>query len=259
MRQFIAAGFCALSGLILPDGVLAAQPAQTVPVRAASPGQRTMYCRRLLDVTTPEACADANIRVENLEIGTGRLAPPNPVFRDSPVDVYFWVMREGSAQRQGGGTEAREYGGIRLSRYMSAVLVGEGFRIDPPSPSGGQNGGTAREFGLGDRMMWRWRVTAVDGPRHNLRIEVYNHIPIKNKDGTDEMTVTPVLAPDEPVEIPVRRTWSQRFDDAVTRSTTGVRLLTGLVVALGALLTAWLSLPGLRRRLKKKPAVQPPA
>lgn|GEM_PF-6997335 len=263
MRQIITAGFCALSTLILPEGAVAAQPGQSSPpMHAAAPGQRTLYCPRLLDVTTQEVCDDANARVEGLEVGTGRLAPPDPVFRDSSVTVYFSVARRGVASGPSGRTQVREYEGIRLSRYMSAVLVGEGFRIDPAPPPGGQNGGTPREFGLGDRMMWRWNVTAVDGPRHNLRIEVYNHIPIKNKDGANEMTVTPVLAPDEPVEIPVRRTVSQQFEDAgqwLTRTTAGVRLLTGLLVALGALLTAWLALPGFRRRFGKNQAVTPPA
>lgn len=240
-----------------------ARPPAAVPSpRTADAGERGIYCRRLLDVTTQEVCDDANARVSNLEIGTGRLAPPNPVFRDRPVTVYFVVTRQGAPSRLPGGAQGREYEGIRLSRHMSAVLIGEGFRIDPAPPSGGQNGGIARDFGLGDQMMWRWNVTALDGPRHNLRIEVYDHIPIKNKDGSDEMTVTPVLAPDQPMEIPVRLTFSQWLGDVgdgIARSTTGLRLLTGFLVALAGLLTAWVSLPRFRRRWIRPSASRPPA
>jgi hypothetical protein len=208
-----------------------------------------------LDVTTPETCSDADARVRELPTGSGRLSPPNPIFRDNPVDVYFEIVRPGAETTIDEGTEVRTYPNIQLAGHMSAVLVGEGFRIDPPPPSGEQNGGRPRQFGVGGSMIWRWNVTALDAPRHSLRVEVYVHIPIKNKDGQDEYRVTPVLT--RRVNIPVQTTWSQKFSDFgtwISRSTSGVNLLTALVTALGALLAAWLALPHLRRRAKRRKA-----
>jgi hypothetical protein len=224
-------------------------PAGAPAPRTANAGEQSIYCERLLDVTTPEICRDANVRVQNLPVGTGRLAPPNPVFRDTPVTVYFEVGAADAPSNFEMGPEVRTYGNIQLAGHMSAVLVGEGFRIDPPAPSGGQNGGTPRPAAPGGNFMWRWSVTALDAPRHNLRIELYAHIPIKNKDGPDEFRVRPVLT--RSVDLPVRRTAGQFFGDLgawVSRSTDGLNLLTKLLIAVGALLGAWFGLPKRWRR-----------
>ncbi|HYI64620.1 MAG TPA: hypothetical protein VEW71_07020 [Allosphingosinicella sp.] len=249
MRRVFAAGLCIFISISLPS-LEAAPPAVNgaLAPRIAEPGERTQYCPRLMDVTTVEACDDVDVRVGRLEIGTGRLAPPNLVYRDSGVTVLFEVSRARAPSSLEEGAEVRVYDRIPLSRFMSAVLVGEGFRIDP-APTPGQNGGVPREFGVGNNTTWRWDVTAVDAPLHNLRIEVYVHIPVKNKDGSDTYSVNSVLI--RSVPIPVHRTWGQKFDDAfqwLTRSTNGLKLLTAFLVALGALLTAWFALPRLRGR-----------
>jgi hypothetical protein len=257
MRRAAKAG---LSFLIFPlfCAQAAVQPPGTPPPPpAARPGETSAYCPRLQDVTTVEACADVNVRIGHLELGTGRLAPPDPVFlgSPSPLVVNFELTRRGAATMFADGTRVSVYPNVRLSRYMSAILIGEGFRIDPAPPSGSQNGGTARSFGAGQNMTWRWNVVAENAPRHNLRIEVYLHIPVKNKAGSDNEEVTPVLIRSE--QIPVTTTWGQWFEDIggwVSRGTNGLKLLTGFLVALGALLAAWFALPGLRHKVRRRQA-----
>ncbi|HEV2818600.1 MAG TPA: hypothetical protein VGW40_15430 [Allosphingosinicella sp.] len=215
---------------------------------AAGPGQRTAFCERLMDVTTEEVCADVNARMGQLPTGTGRLAPPTIVYRDNAVWVHFEVARAGAQTSLDAGEAVQTYPRIQLSRYMSAVLIGEGFRIDPAPPAG-QSGGPPQPFGANGTMMWRWHVTALDAPQHNLRLEVYVHIPVKNKDGSDNYSISPVLT--RRVAIPVSTTLGQRFDDAIQwvgRGTSGVERLTALLVAIGALLGAWYGLARIRRR-----------
>lgn len=255
MSRGLFAGLCPFILLLLAPGqAIAASAANGLAPRVAEAGQLSEYCARLMDVTTKAACRDANNRIHDLPTGTGRLAPPHLVYRDNEVTVYFELTRAGARSRLEEGTAART-DNVPLAAVMSAVLVGEGFRISPATPPGGQNGGPPRAFGPGDNVMWRWNVVAFDAPSHNLRIEVYVHIPVKNKDGSDGYSINPALI--RSVELPVRRTWSQVVDDLgtwVARSTTGVKLLTGLVVAVGALLTAWFALPGFRRRVKARRA-----
>ncbi|HYJ30976.1 MAG TPA: hypothetical protein VEW25_11610 [Allosphingosinicella sp.] len=252
MLRIISRAALVVAAAFLSAAAVAQLPLNAPAPRTAAAGEESVYCHRLLDVTTPEICQDANVRVQNLPVGTGRLAPPNPVFRDSPVTVYFEVGTTNAPSNLEAGPDVRIYNNVQLAGHMSAVLVGEGFRIDPPAPSGGQNGGSPRRAAPGGGFQWRWSVTALDAPRHNLRIELYAHIPIKNKNGGDEYGVRPVLT--RSVHLPVQRTAGQFFGDLgtwVSRGTSGVELVTGLIVAFGALLAAWFALPGLRRRRRK--------
>ncbi len=260
MRRLIMLGLAILLGTGMSHQEAAAQQAQNpLERRTADAGEVGIYCARLFDVRSQGDCDNANTTVDNMPMGIGRLAPPNPVFRDNPVEVNFEVSRPDARSALLEDIAVREYQRVPLSRYMSAVLVGDGFRVVPAPTSGGQNG-PQREFGLLDSMTWRWNVTALDAPHHSLRINVFVHIPVKNKDGGGRDVISPVLS--RSINIPVRTTYAQKFHDIgrwLDRTTTGVKLLTGLLVALGALLTAWFSLPGLRRRLRKRPSHQPRA
>src|ERR1044072_9435385 len=158
---------------------------------AAAPGQRTAFCERLMDVTTEEVCADVNATMERLPVGTGRLAPRAVVSRDNAVWGHFEVARAGAQTSLEAGEAMQTYPRIQLSRYMSAVLSGTGFRIDPAPPAV-KSASRPQPFGTNGTTMWRWQVTALDAPQHNLRLEVYVHIPVKNKDGSDNYSMSPV-------------------------------------------------------------------
>ena len=85
MRRAVKTGLFTFLFFPLFCAEAAAQPpGPPSPPRAARPGEISAYCPRLHDVTTVDACADLNVTIAHLELGTGRLAPPNPVFRGSP-------------------------------------------------------------------------------------------------------------------------------------------------------------------------------
>lgn len=235
----------------------AQQQNQAPPSSTARPTD-IVACQVMGARTTREACEDANAESGMFRAGVGAFAPPSLIFRDEAQEVTFAITRNPSrtAVESLLGAAAVSKEPLNTYRFMSAHLTGTGFRIERIPVGEGDRMGPLSDFGTGDGLVWRWRVTALNARSHQLRIAAFIQFPIKDGSGRT-YKLQPVLS--RPYNIPVRVTFTQRLSDALAASgiwlqqgENWLKLLAAFLVALGLV---WGALRNLRpARSRNQPA-----
>lgn len=113
-----------------------------------------------------------------------------------------------------------------VGRHMRATLVGQGFKIeavDDPS----------QDLSPGSVTTWTWKVTPLRSSVYTLTIKTV----VEGEMANGKRVPLGSTSENKSVQVTVR--WYHRLWDGLTEAPAWIKLLTGLLVALGALAGAW--------------------
>ena len=211
----------------------------------AAPPEQAAFCEVVGETMTPSQCRAFEEAWATLKQGVGAISKPERMRRGETATVAL-VLGRGSDTRGTGGDRLRDLLGrepdetfkTRVGRRMAAQLSGNGFKIEPA-------GLVTKDLFLGEGQIWEWKVTALKGPRHALRLSAYAVIP--SPDGLKENLLRTVQ-----LSIPVELTWQQRLEDATESLSVLEKLLLGLAALVAAGAGLWAALKKFRPAAAKE-------
>lgn len=124
--------------------------------------------------------------------------------------------------------ETEQYSPL-VGRDMRAELIGQGFKIEPRSPA-------SQVLRPGSTTSWEWEVTPLRGSDYSLAVKTA----VEGVMANGERVVLGSTVETRTVDVKVR--WYDRVRDGLTEAPTWIKLVTGVLLALAALLTAWWTL-----------------
>lgn len=210
-----------------------------------APPEQAAFCEVVGENVTPSQCRAFEEAWATLKQGVGAISKPERMRRGETATVAL-VLGRGSDTRGTGGDRLRDLLGrepdetfkTRVGRRMAAQLSGDGFKIEPA-------GLVTKDLFLGEGQIWEWKVTALKGPRHALRLSAYAVIP--SPDGLKENLLRTVQ-----LSIPVELTWQQRLEDATESLSVLEKLLLGLAALVAAGAGLWAALKKFRPAAAKE-------
>lgn len=116
-----------------------------------------------------------------------------------------------------------------VGRDMRAELIGQGFKIEPRSPA-------SQVLRPGSTTSWEWEVTPLRGSDYSLAMKTA----VEGVMANGERVVLGSTVETRTVDVKVR--WYDRVRDGLTEAPTWIKLVTGVLLALAALFTAWWTL-----------------
>jgi len=213
---------------------------------------QTVAVHLVMDRRSPEQI-EALERRESRNPGVGNVdnqamqGPPEANLIDEPIDV---AGNSAAPQTENRSTVAIEdptprrvvsrMGGRpetfspRIGRFMRAELTGQGFEIRARTAA-------SQEIPRGGSATWIWDVTAREGGSRTLNLITVAEGVVRGRHYP--LARTPTLR-----TVTVEVTLPDRIWDALTALPGWIKLLTGVLVPLGGLLTAWYALPKWKRR-----------
>ncbi len=124
--------------------------------------------------------------------------------------------------------ETEQYSPL-VGRDMRAELIGQGFKIEPRSPA-------SQVLRPGSTTSWEWEVTPLRGSDYSLAVKTA----VEGVMANGERVVLGSTVETRTVDVKVR--WYDRVRDGLTEAPAWIKLVTGVLLAIAALFTAWWTL-----------------
>ena len=205
------------------------------------------YCDIVEDYVPADQCHQYADRIGHLQDGLGAFNPPTRMKQGETRLVELNVSRspdkDNPANQIGGPADQKIPVPMKVGRYMSAKLTGEGFKIEPQEPDD-------QDLFLARDAHWSWRVTALPAAMHRLILTTYVQTP-ETAGGPLKPMWTRSKTVEVSVSVPPMARWTQWTKSVGdwAKTTQGMIVsLTALVAAIAGLIAA------LRALFKPKPA-----
>jgi hypothetical protein len=217
----------------MSDMVGAGAPQKGVIVSAS----KAPYCDIVEAYVPADQCHQYADRIGHLQDGLGAFNPPKRMTQDETRLVELNVSRspatDNPASQIGGPDDQKIPVPMKVGRYMSAKLSGEGFKIEPQGPED-------QDLFLATDARWSWRVTALPAATHRLVLTTYVQTP-----ETAGGPLKPMWTRSKTVEVEVSVSpgeWWKQLMSSVgdwAKTTQGTIIsLTALVAAIAGLIAA---------------------
>jgi hypothetical protein len=236
----------ATNDMAATGGNLTAEMDEGVVVSAS----KLPYCDVVEDYVPADQCAQYADRIAHLQDGMGAFNPPTQMKQGETrlveLDVSRSPGKDEPASQIGGPADQKIALPMKVGRYMTAKLDGEGFKIEA-------QGAADQDLFLSSDAHWSWHVTAQAAATHRLILTTYVQTP-QSAGGA----LKPMWTKSRTVEVSVVVPRAERWREGMAsigdwaKTTQGMIVsITALIVALGGLIAA------ARALFKPKPEAPP--
>jgi len=202
---------------------------------------KTPYCDIVEAYVAADQCHQYADRIAHLQDGLGAFNPPTKMKQGETRLVELNVSRspatDNPASQIGGPADQKIPVPMKVGRYMSATLKGEGFTIEPQGPDD-------QDLFLATDAHWSWRVTALPAATHRLELTTYVKTPETAGGPLKPMWTRSRVVEVEVAVPPMARLtqgtksigeWAKTTQGTIVSLTALVAAIAGLIAALRAL------------------------